>query len=193
MFASCGSYTKTITPDYESLKFDVELSGNEQLASIDFKNTTFPISLVWFKEYERTFIKVNDKFLLIELDWMLDDELNPEMDILTLFKNKDNYIIMFPTYTEEFPVFGLTSISKNGTFEDLAFHTYNYSDFKLSQGKMLNGNYLLNDVNDTVRVVLDSNPQVMLSDRWYLEDAGDPISEKEKTMLQELLSNGSGN
>lgn len=191
ILSSCGSYTKKAPPVsiYEKFNFEAEITENEELVNIEIVNAAFPISFVWYKEFERTFIKVNHRFQLIDMAWTLDDGLNPEIEKVSLFTNKDDYFILFPTYTEEFPSFGLIAISKNRIIKDLGFHTYSFTDFEKAKNEMLNGNYLLGEVSDSVRVLLDSTPKLMLSHRYSSEESEDPISEKEKTMLEALLSN----
>lgn len=169
-----------VSAAYEDLKVDNQVVDGDDVLQVKFLNLSYPVELIQFKESERTFIKSSESFQCIEFDWR-----NSGIDDISFYKAGDEYVMLFPTYTEEFITPCLISIQENGAPKDLGAHTFSYSDFDRANESASQQKFVLKNVNDTIRVFQSgSKSDVMLSQLTfgYLKD--DLISDKEKMILE---------
>jgi hypothetical protein len=188
--SSCGNESideKTSTPNYQSVKFDLTTTENEEVAYFEISNTSFPIHLIFFKESGNTFIEVNNNTLLVDLETRSGDGFSTKKGQLALFKNKVGYILMFPTFTEEFPDFQLLGLSKNGEFSNYGWHTYSYDAVEKMNKKFTEVDYKIKERNDTLRVYLKQDNDVLLSELHFHSDKKVKLTLDEEKMLESLL------
>lgn len=183
---SCGDRhvdKKNVESNLVRVKVDSKIEENEEVMRIKLLHIDFPINVVYFKESDRAFIEVNDKFQNIELDLR-----DGSKEFIWLFKDQDKYILMFPTYTEEFFNPCIVRVSKNGQFEYLGDHKLSNEDF-IESSKLKNGSYHLKEKDDTIRVFYSKQDrEVMFSEVNFHSDMHERITLEETQILKSLTN-----
>lgn len=185
---SSPTLLKPSLSSYQSIAIKAETKENNAVVKLDLLDVNFPISIFFFKTSERTFIETSNSNLLLEdLSWTLKDDLSLNTDELFLFMDKDDYILMFPLYSEEFPTYHLLGISKTGSFEDYGVHTYSFKDVENLKMKFPDVNYSLEDRNDTLRIYANASRKILLSKLEFINSQNETISRDERAMIDLLL------
>lgn len=171
---------------YSIVKYKIQSNENEQSVEVEFFGLKFPFSLVYFKESEKCFILVNEKHsLLVDLEPSLNDSLKFSTGNILLFKRENNYFLMLPTYSEEFPTFQLIEFNKAGAFDNLGFHTFRYDDIK-SFDNVVDIQYDLREKNNLPRIYTKSTPKILLSKVELRKNNTVRLSKYERNELETL-------
>ena len=110
--------------EYTPLKNETKTLQNKILVIKDFQKIDIPLSVIIFRESEKSFLTIGDKYFQVELEYSIDDNNSINTDKILLFRKDNQYVILIPTYTEEFTTFQMVKYTKKEKFEDLGFKTF---------------------------------------------------------------------
>ncbi|MFK7786072.1 MAG: hypothetical protein AB8B56_13200 [Crocinitomicaceae bacterium] len=175
----------------------VELFNSEDSIVYEVKNVQLaPVKLTLVFEGERSVVSVGNKKSDIKFNYFYDSDIDSGLKRIRFFEaQKPNETLMlFPVTTEEFPTFSLVRFDTQGKFTRLGTHTYSFDDFEMVAEQIHVGNYALRKMDDIVRVVLQSTPEMLLSEVWMDEEEIDHVtdSEIEKRPIQSYFSDLDG-
>lgn len=184
LFILTSSYQNNTT--YSIVDYSKRSNENEQCVEIEFFGLNFPFSVVCFKESEKSFILVNEKqSFLVDLELNFNDSLKLNTENVLLFKRENEYLLMLPTYSEEFPTFQLVEFNKAGTFHDFGFHTFSYDDIK-TINNVADIQYDLKEKDNLPRIYTKSTPKILLSKVELRKNKVVTISKYERIELDRL-------
>ncbi|WP_306169340.1 hypothetical protein [Halomonas sp. MMSF_3323] len=183
VFTSCATAVENESREerFSLVATDITQRSNDELVIYEVAGTSFPISIVFFKESERSLLIVNDdKWRTVAMDGRVE----PAMESTYLFKKDQSHVLMFPTFTEEFPTFQLIQFEDDGNFVDLGMHTYSFDDFVKKQDEIRNGSYRIQEFDESIRVVLENGQNLLLSEVWFDKIPVEPVSGEERKMYE---------
>lgn len=173
-------------------------TNNDWLSISKFAKIDLPISLIFFFESEKTFLNIEKKYYPIL--WNYEYQQNTKGSKITtekilIFKNKNNYIFLFPTNSEEFPTFHVVGVDKAKEFRDYGLYTYTYNDFdKLSGITFDKLNYIVEDGNKIINLyAILNNDKIKLSDVTTSKSYIEEITEKERNKIDNFVNETSYN
>ncbi|MDR2238599.1 MAG: hypothetical protein LBE92_20915 [Chryseobacterium sp.] len=181
--------TQPVNNNFEEISSKSSVKNNKILSIADFTETEFALSLIFFKESERTFLNVNDNYLNVNWQYSIENE-SVNSDNVLLFKNNSEYIILVPTFSEEFPTFQMVGINKNKEFINLGQHTYSFTDYKkLGNTSFDKIKYQIVKQKDGLKIkAVDGQKEVLLSEYSKNENDEAQLSLSEKNEIT-LLRN----
>lgn len=189
--ALVGDQSRKQEKEFRLIQHDfIELVNSQDSIVYNVRNVgRAPVKLILLLKSDRSVLSVANRRSEIEFNYFYDSDIDTGLNGITFFEaQKSNETLMlFPVVTEEFPTFSLVQFNTQGKFTSLGTHTYSFSDFEKIGGEISDGNYTLRTIEDTVRVVLQSTPEMILSEVWFDEKGIDPDSEVEKTRVQSYL------
>lgn len=184
LFILTSSYQNNTT--YSIVDYSKRSNENEQCIEIQFFGIKIPFSLIYFKESEMCFILANKKrsFLVdLEPNFNYDSKLEPEN--LLLFNKENDYLLMLPTYSEEFPTFQLVGFSAKGIFDNFGFHTFSYEDIEnMNVNSLENICYNIQEKDNLPRIY--ANSKVLLSKVEFRKTKMITMSKNQKNQLAKL-------
>lgn len=174
--------------EYVPVKYTTRTIQNEDLLEIMFYKQDFLLSIVLFKESEKTVLNVADKQLQVSLDYTYN---NDETSIITkniyLFRKSNNYVILLPSYTEEFITFQMICFTRNGVFKDLGFYTYDYKVFsKIKNVSFDKIKYTIKEDNTIPQIYLLYNNQSIAFNSFRKSEVKKILSKEEKEQIKYL-------
>lgn len=150
------------------------------------------VKLVLLLEDERSVVSVANRRSEIQFNYFYDSDIDAGLKQIKFYEAQkaNETLMLFPVTTEEFPTFNLVQFDSQGKLMNLGTHTYSFNDFEMVAEQIRAGNYALHKIDDTVRVVLQSTPEMVLSEVWLDEKEIDPVSdsEVEKSHVQSYFS-----
>lgn len=184
LFILTSSYQNNTT--YSFVDYSKRTNDNEQCIEIQFLGVEIPFSLIYFKESEICFILVNKKrSLLVDLEPSFNYDLKLEPENLLLFSKENDYLLMLPTYSEEFPTFQLVGFNAKGIFKDFGFHTFNYEDVDNLNGSSFEKiHYNIQEKDNLPRIY--ANSKVLLSKVEFRKTKMITMSKNQKNQLAKL-------
>lgn len=174
-----------VNNNFEKISNKSIVKSNENLSISDFTETE--LSLIFFKESERTFLNVNEHYFNVNWQYSIENEAINNDNVL-LFKNSSEYIILIPIFSEEFPTFQIIGINKNKEFIDYGQHTYSLTDFeKLGNTPFDKIEYQIVKQKDGLRIkAVDGQKEIVLSDYSKNEKNEGQITQGEKNEIIQL-------
>lgn len=172
---------------YEKVSNKSSIISNDILSLVQFANIQLPLNLVFFKESERTFLNLND--LYVQVNWLYkikNDQISANNIIL--FKNNLDYVILVPTFTEEFPTFEVVRIDKSKKIVYDGQHTYSPADFEKLESTSFNKvDYQIRRINNELRIYAIANhKEILLSDYSKIKNVETPITPTERNEIKDL-------
>lgn len=141
-----------------------EYHENDELAILTFTSVEFPLSIVYFKEAGSSYLLIHDS---ISQYIHLENRFNVERDIntknLALYKDGDQFIFMYPTFSEEFPTFQLLAFNEKGNFKSMGTHTFSFEDVERLHINFAEATYYIEKTDTVPQIFLKSNPCVLLT------------------------------
>lgn len=125
------------TEEYSEIKYTPKVISQKEnliifnLAVID----KTPIVLYTYTDDYLAYLEINEKIVpffdgyFIEYDKSNDTNVFKLLDDIKLFKKNNEYIIMFPIFSNEFTLFQLVGFDKNTSYKDYGEHTYDGETF----------------------------------------------------------------
>lgn len=172
---------------YEKLGNKSSVKSNETLSIAQFSDIQLPLNFVFFKESEKTFLNINELYLNINWLYKLESDNINTKDVI-LFKNKLEYVILVPTFSEEFPTYQMVGIDKSNKFIYHGQHTYNQEDFEKLKGTSFDKvDYQIKKTNNELRIYAITNQKkILLSDYSKMANTETPITPNEKNEIKKL-------
>lgn len=172
---------------YEKLTNKSSVKSNETLSIAQFSDVQLPLNFVFFKESEKTFLNINELYLNINWLYTLEND-NVNTKNVILFKNKLEYVILVPTFSEEFPTYQMVGIDKSNKFIYHGQHTYNQEDFEKLKGTSFDKiDYQIKKTNNELRIYAIANQkEILLSDYSKMTNTETPITLNEKNEIKKL-------
>ncbi len=184
--------------EYISLKNETKTLQNEILVIKDFQKIELQLSVIIFRESEKSFLNIGDNYFQIELEYSIDEKNNSiNTDNILLFKKDKEYIILIPTYTEEFTTFQMISYSEKEKFKDLGFKTFGYSEFKKLENNFIDKfRFNIKDSMNNPSIYAEyNNIRIHFSKSFKNENSNIELTKKEKNNIlllrnkQNVISN----
>ena len=172
---------------YEKLSNKSSVKSNETLSIAQFSEIQLPLNFVFFKESEKTFLNINELYLNINWLYELEND-NANTNNVILFKNKLEYVILVPTFSEEFPIYQMVGIDKSNKFIYHGQHTYSQEDFEKLKGTSFDKiDYQIKKTNNELRIYAIANQkEILLSDYSKMANTETPITPNEKNEIKNL-------
>lgn len=150
---------------YEKISNKSNVKSNSSLAIAQFVSSKSPLNLIFFKASERSFLNIDEQYFNIDWNYKIDNDVINTDEIL-LFKNNAEYIILIPTFSEEFPTFQTIGITNDGNFVDYGLHTYSGQDYeKLGNTSFDKVDYQIKKLKNELRIYAVVNQkEILLSD-----------------------------
>ncbi|WP_333852042.1 tetratricopeptide repeat protein [Epilithonimonas sp.] len=173
---------------YEKISNKSTVKSNSSLAIAQFASAKRPLNLIFFKESERSFLNTSEQYFDINWNYKIDNNVINTDEIL-LFKNNAEYIILIPTFSEEFPTFQTIGITNAGNFVDYGLHTYSGQDYeKLGNISFDNVDYQIKKLKNELRIYAVVNQkEILLSDYSKSNQSkNNDITASEKNEVEKL-------
>ncbi|MBO6184349.1 MAG: tetratricopeptide repeat protein [Chryseobacterium sp.] len=176
--------TQPINNNFEEISSKSKVQSNETLSIAGFTETEFALSLIFFKESEKTFLNINENYFNVNWDYTIQNESINSNNVL-LFKNSTEHIILIPTFSEEFPTFQMIGINKNKEFINYGEYTYSLADFeKLGNTTFDKIKYQIVKQKDGLRIkAFDGQKEILLSDYSKNENNEAHITQSERNEI----------
>lgn len=186
VLTSCRSTTESV--DYIEIPFKSEIHEDDAIFTAKLTGIDFPVSFIQIKDVEPIYIEINDVSSILP-------EFEPPLSGFTsnsayfrLFKRAEEYVLMYPVFSEEFPTFQLLGFNSKGKLNDLGCHTYSFDaveKFNLYFGE---DTYVLGELNDTLRIYREGSTKILLSKLRFRNSQFEPMSTADNEKMQALRS-----
>ena len=176
--------------EYTLLKNETKTLQNEILVIKDFQKIGIPLSVITFKESEKSYLNINNDYINVEFEYSIDENNSINTDKILLFKKDKEYIILIPSYTEEFTTYQMISYSEKEKFKDLGFKTFGYSEFeKLKSNSINKFTFHLKDDKGSPKLYAKYNSIIVNFSKSYKndDDVNKTLTEVEKHNILQLM------
>lgn len=176
--------------EYNPVAYTTNLIQDKNLVITNFDDSSLPFSIIVFKESEKSYLQVSSKLIAIDFDYTFNEDESINTSKILLFKNQSKYIILIPTFTEEFHAFQMVEFSKN-EIKNLGFKTYGYEEFgKIKKDPKTKIKFIIDNYKNfpTIFAIL-KNDKIRFSQSSNSTSNSTSVSEKEKELIQNLNNN----
>ncbi len=149
----------TITEQYSEVKYTPKVIGQrDNIVVFEFSITDTPIVLYTYTGDYLAYLEIGEKFVPFFNGYFIEYSSNDKvvyklLDGIKFFKKDNDYLIMFPMFTNEFTLFKLIGFDSKGVVKDFGEHTYDGETF----GKIIETPYeervfFIKEIQDKPRV-----------------------------------------
>lgn len=173
--------------EYNPVAYTTNLIQDKNLVITNFDNSSLPFSIIVFKESEKSYLQVSSKLIAIDFDYSYNEDESINTSEILLFKNQSKYIILIPTFTQEFHAFQMVEFSEN-EIKNLGFKTYGYEEFgKIKKDPNTKIKFIIENYKNfpTIFAIL-KNDKIRFSQSSNSTSNSTSLSENEKQLIQNL-------
>lgn len=176
--------------EYNSVDYKTNVKQDENLVITNFDDTSLPFSIIVFKESEKSYLQVSSNLIAIDFDYGYNEDESINTSKILLFKNQSKYIILIPTFTEEFHTFQMVEFSEK-EIKNLGFKTYGYEEFeKIKKNPNSKIKFIIEDYKNSPTIfAFFNNEKIRFSQSSNSTSNSTSLSAKEKELIQNLNNN----